>query len=68
MSPMRVAIGAVAGVTGGPATYVVELLQAMADLDPEDIELHVLTDRPDLFAGRANLAVHSLALPSAWRS
>ena len=66
MSRLRVAIGAVAGVTGGPATYVVELLQAMADLDPEDIELHVLTDRPDLFSGRANLEVHSLALPSAW--
>ncbi len=63
---LRVAIGAVAGVTGGPATYVVELLQAMADLDPDDIELHVLTDRPELFAGRSNLEVHSLPLPNAW--
>jgi len=63
---LRVAIGAVAGVTGGPATYVVELLHAMADLDPDDIELHVLTDRPELFAGRSNLEVHSLPLPNAW--
>lgn len=66
MSTLRVAVGAVAGVTGGPATYVVELLQAMADLDPADVELHVLTDRPDLFAQRTNLQVHSLPLPSTW--
>lgn len=66
MSSLRVAIGAVSGVTGGPATYVVELLHAMADLDPADIELHVLTDRPDLFAGRSNLQVHEVPLPSAW--
>lgn len=66
MSSLRVAVGAVAGVTGGPATYVVELLQAMADLDPEDMELHVLTDRPELFAAKSNLEVHAVPLPNAW--
>lgn len=65
MSRVSVAIGAVAGVTGGPATYVVELLRAMAALEDPDFDLHVLTDRPDLFAGTA-LRTHELPLPSSW--
>lgn len=65
MNRARIAIGAVAGVTGGPATYVVELLNAMAALEDPDFELHVLTDRPDLFPD-GRMVTHELPLPSSW--
>jgi glycosyltransferase involved in cell wall biosynthesis len=66
MSRLRVAVSAVAGVTGGPATYVVELLRAMAALGDPDLDLHILTDRPDLFAASAGVTTHELPLPSSW--
>lgn len=61
----RVAIGAVAGVTGGPATYVVELVRALRALDEKDAVYTVLTDAPESFAG---IDVRTIALPlaSAW--
>jgi glycosyltransferase involved in cell wall biosynthesis len=45
---VKVAIGAVAGPRGGPATYAIELVRALAELFPRD-EWTVLTDRPDYF-------------------
>jgi glycosyltransferase involved in cell wall biosynthesis len=67
LTPLRVAIGAVAGVTGGPATYSVELVHALAALDDAALELVVLTDRPDLFAALPSVRVEAIPLPSAWR-
>ena len=67
MTPLRVAIGAIAGVTGGPATYAVELVHALAALDDDRLELVVLTDRPDLFARAARTRVAEIPLPSPWR-
>lgn len=60
---MRVAIGAVAGTLGGPATYAVELVAALARTQPQSDYL-VLTDRPDLFDEFA--ATVELPLGSAW--
>lgn len=68
MTPLRVAIGAVAGVTGGPATYSVELVHALAALGDGGLELVVLTDRPDLFASLGGaVRIEEIPLPSAWR-
>ena len=67
MTPLRVAIGAVAGVTGGPATYSVELVHALAALGDGALELVVLTDRPDLFDAPAAVRVEEIPLPSPWR-
>ena len=68
MTRLRVAIGAIAGVIGGPATYAVELVHALAALDDADrLELIVLTDRVDLFATLANVRVAELRLSSPWR-
>jgi glycosyltransferase involved in cell wall biosynthesis len=67
LTRLRVAIGAVAGVTGGPATYSVELVHALAALGDDALELVVLTDRPDLFARVANVRIEEIPLPSAWR-
>lgn len=66
MKRLRVAVSAVAGVTGGPATYVVELLHAMAALGDPELDLHILTDRPDLFAQASGVTTHELPLPSSW--
>lgn len=60
---MRVAIGAVAGTIGGPATYAVELVRALVAEFPED-SFVVLSDRTQPFADVAE-TVH-LPLPSAW--
>lgn len=60
---MRVAIGAVVGTTGGPATYAVELVRALAEVEPQSDYL-VLTDRPELFHGFAQTT--HLPLGSAW--
>ncbi len=46
---MRVGIGALIGILGGPATYARELLAALARLGGH--EYVVFTDRPDAFAG-----------------
>lgn len=67
MTPVRIAIGAVAGVTGGPATYAVELVHALAALGDERLDLVVLTDRPDLFAAADRVRVQEIPLPSPWR-
>ena len=67
MTPLRVAIGAVAGVTGGPATYSVELVHALAALGDGALELVVLTDRPDLFESSAGVRIEEIPLPSPWR-
>ncbi len=61
---MRVAIGAVAGTTGGPATYAVELLRALAAEFPDD-HWTAITDRPDLFETADD--VIAVPLASAWR-
>jgi len=66
---LRVAIGAVAGVTGGPATYAVELVRALATLESafdSRLDLTVLTDRADLFGGLPGVEVVELPLGSAW--
>jgi glycosyltransferase involved in cell wall biosynthesis len=60
---VRVAIGAVAGPRGGPATYALELVRALGEQFPADA-LTVLTDRPDLFDSFAE-TVH-LPLGSPW--
>jgi len=60
---MRVAVGAIAGTIGGPATYAIELVRALASSFPDD-SWTVLTDRPDLFSDFAE-TVH-LPLGSAW--
>lgn len=65
MSGLRVAVGAVAGVTGGPATYVVELVRAMRALDDPGLELTVLSDRPDAFAS-IDVATVEIPLASPW--
>jgi glycosyltransferase involved in cell wall biosynthesis len=67
LTPLRVAIGAIAGVTGGPATYAVELVHALEALADPRLELLVLTDRPDLFAALARTRVAEIPLPSPWR-
>lgn len=46
---MRVGIGAVVGITGGPATYARELVASLAALHGGDRYV-VFTDRPDAFA------------------
>jgi len=67
LTALRVAVGAVAGVTGGPATYSVELVRALAALGDVALGLVVLTDRPDLFAGLAGVEVDEIRLPTSWR-
>jgi glycosyltransferase involved in cell wall biosynthesis len=44
---MHVALGALSGVTGGPATYALRLAEALAAR--EDLKLTILTDRPERF-------------------
>jgi glycosyltransferase involved in cell wall biosynthesis len=61
---VRVAVGAVASVLGGPATYAVELLRALAATFPGD-DWTALTDAPQHFEGVCE-AVH-VPLGSAWR-
>src|SRR5690606_31152859 len=67
---LHVAIGAVLGVTGGPATYARELIAALHALDAlqeidDSLELSILTDRPDLIdVPRARVV--EIALPSPW--
>ncbi len=66
MRPLRVAIGVVAGTIGGPATYGVQLVGALAALNEPGFRLEVLTDRPGAFAASDTLGVHRVALPSPW--
>ena len=53
---MRVGIGALTSILGGPATYARELVRALADAGGH--EYVVFTDRPDAFAGLAAEVVH----------
>ncbi len=63
MSGRRIAIGAVAGTIGGPATYAIELVRALVAANPDD-EFVVLTDEPAPFAGTCDVRV--VAMRSAW--
>lgn len=60
---MKVAVSAVAGTIGGPATYAVELVKALVASFPDD-RFVVLTDRPSSFEGIAE--TRTLPLRSAW--
>ena len=53
---MRVGIGALVGILGGPATYARELVGALARLGGH--EYVVFTDQPDAFAGADVTTVH----------
>ena len=70
MTRLRVAIGVVGGVTGGPARYGIELVRALSRRiergQPPDFEVWALTDRPELFEGLAGVRAVRLALPSSW--
>ncbi len=66
MRRLRVAIGAVAGVTGGPATYAIESARALAALGDEGLALSVLTDAPEAFSKIAGLEVIPVPLSSPW--
>lgn len=66
MKRLHVAIGAVLGTTGGPATYARELVAAIDALGEEDLELTVLADRPDLLGPLARTRVVEVPLRSPW--
>jgi glycosyltransferase involved in cell wall biosynthesis len=61
---VRVAIGAVAGTTGGPATYAVELVRALVETHPQT-EFAVITDLPEAFAGVCD--TRRVPLGTSWR-
>jgi glycosyltransferase involved in cell wall biosynthesis len=61
---VRVAIGAVVGTTGGPATYAIELVRALIETHPRT-ELTVITDVPEAFADVAD--TRRVPLGTAWR-
>ena len=63
MSGRRIAIGAVAGTIGGPATYAIELVRALTGVSPAD-EFVVLSDEPAPFAGICDVRV--VGMRSAW--
>lgn len=65
MTVRRVAIGAVAGVTGGPATYVIELVRALRALDEADVSYTVLTDCPSAFVD-IDVEAIEIPLPTPW--
>lgn len=54
---MRIGIGALLGIVGGPATYARELIRGLARVGGH--EWVVFTDRPELFAGVAVETVHA---------
>ena len=62
---MRIAIGAIVRTLGGPATYAVELVRALAERRTPDVEYVVLTDGPEAFDGIA-VGVEHLPLRSPW--
>ncbi|MCB9879633.1 MAG: glycosyltransferase family 4 protein [Planctomycetes bacterium] len=59
MSALHVAIAALSGTTGGPATYARRLVEALAATG--ELRLSVLTDRPEHFA---HAGVEPVALPT----
>jgi glycosyltransferase involved in cell wall biosynthesis len=62
---MRVAIGAIVRTLGGPATYAVELVRALAARATPGLEYVVLTDGPEAFDGIA-VGVEHVPLASPW--
>ena len=60
---VRIGIGALLGITGGPATYARELVSALARLGGH--EYVVFTDRPEAFAGLDVTTAH-VPLPTAY--
>jgi glycosyltransferase involved in cell wall biosynthesis len=60
---MRIGIGALLGITGGPATYARELVAALARLGGH--EYVVFTDRPAAFAGLDVTTAH-VPLPTRY--
>jgi glycosyltransferase involved in cell wall biosynthesis len=62
---MRVAIGAIVRTLGGPATYAVELVRALAERRTPGLEYVVLTDGPEAFDGIA-VGVEHLPLRTPW--
>jgi glycosyltransferase involved in cell wall biosynthesis len=63
---LHVAIGAVLGTTGGPATYARELVTALDALGEDGLELTVLADRPDLLGALPRTRVVHVPLRSPW--
>lgn len=61
----RIAIGAIVRTLGGPATYAVELVRALAERAIPGIEYVVLTDGPEAFDGLP-VAVEHVPLRSPW--
>ncbi len=59
-------VGVVAGTTGGPATYGVELVRALDGLGDRELELTVLTDQPERIGRLERSRVRRLPLPSPW--
>jgi glycosyltransferase involved in cell wall biosynthesis len=53
---MRIGVGALVGIVGGPATYARELVRALVDVDGH--EYVVFTDEPTAFAGVPVEVVH----------
>lgn len=63
MSGLNIAIGAITGTIGGPATYAIELVKALVAAHPDD-RFVVLTDKPQAFADICE--TRAVALRSAW--
>jgi glycosyltransferase involved in cell wall biosynthesis len=61
---VRVAIGAVVGTIGGPATYAVELVRALVATQPQT-DFAVITDAPEAFADVAD--TRRVPLGTSWR-
>lgn len=61
---MRIGIGAIAGIVGGPATYARELVAALAR-EAQGWEFVVFTDRPAAFAA-AGVETVAVPLPSPY--
>jgi glycosyltransferase involved in cell wall biosynthesis len=62
---MRIAIGAIVRTLGGPATYAIELVRALAERRTPGMEYVVLTDGPEAFDDMP-VAVEHLPLRSPW--
>lgn len=62
---MRIAIGAIVRTLGGPATYAVELVTALAARRTAGIEYVVVTDGPEAFDG-LDVEVVRAALPTPY--
>jgi glycosyltransferase involved in cell wall biosynthesis len=61
----RIAIGAIVRTLGGPATYAIELVRALAARRTPGLEYVVLTDGPEAFDG-VPVAVEHVPLRSTW--